>query len=99
MKQAAKATALVIAVSLLSGCSSSPKPADKPLAKTECDEVKVTYDNFNKLMSTQSNSSREFRLTGLTKNYYVLENKKCFTSIEIASARASIDFTNTVANR
>jgi predicted component of type VI protein secretion system len=39
MKQAAKATALVLAVSLLSGCSSSPKLADKPLAKTECEIV------------------------------------------------------------
>ena len=99
MKQAAKATALVLAVSLLSGCSSSPKPADKPLAKTECAEIKETYDNFEKLMNSQSNSSREFRLTGLIKNYYVLENTKCFTSLEVATARASIDFTNTVANR
>jgi uncharacterized lipoprotein len=99
MKQAAKATALVLAVSLLSGCSSSPKPADKPIAKTECDEVKETYANFEKLLSSQSNTSREFRFSYLIKNYYVLENKKCFTSVQIATARASIDFTNSVANR
>ena len=99
MKQAAKATALVLAVSLLSGCSSSAKPVDKPLAKTECDEVKETYDNFNKLLDTQSNATREFRLTYLIKNYYVLENPKCFTSVQVATARASIDFTNSVANR
>ena len=99
MKQAAKATALVLAVSLLSGCSSSPKPADKPLAKTECAEIKETYENLTKVLASQSNSSREFRLTYLIQNYYILENTKCFTSFQIATARASIDFTNTVANR
>ena len=98
MKQAAKATALVLVISLLSGCSSSPKPADKPQAKTGCDEVTETYDNFTKVLSSQSNGSREYRLTYLIQNYYLLENTKCFTSVQVATARASIDFVNNLAN-
>ena len=99
MKQAAKATALVLVVSLLSGCSSSPKPADKPLAKTECAEIKETYDNLTKVLTSKSQSTREYRLTYLIQNYYILENTKCFTSFQIATARASIDFTNNLAGQ
>ncbi len=90
---------LIAGLLLLSGCSSPTEQADEAQVKSECDEVKETYDSFTKVMSSQSNSSREFRLAGLIKSYYVLENKKCFTSLEIATARASIDFTNSVATR
>jgi hypothetical protein len=97
MKQAAKATALVLALSLLSGCSSSPEQADKPQVKSECDEVKETYDSFVKVLSSQDNGTREYRLAYLIQNYYLLENTKCFTSVQIATARASIDFVNNLS--
>ena len=90
MKQAAKATALVLAVSLLSGCSSSAKPADKPQANTECDLVKKIYEGFSNALKTEENTSDTFRKIYLTRSYYLLENPNCFTSVQIAAARAEI---------
>jgi hypothetical protein len=90
VKQAAKAIALVLLISLLSGCSSSAKPTDKPQVKSECDEVKKTYDDFTKALTTEPNTTITFRKLYLTKNYYLLENPKCFTSVQIAAARAEI---------
>lgn len=90
MKQAAKATALVLVVSLLSGCSSSPKPADEAQVKSECDLVKGIYEGFSNALKTEANSSDTYRKIYLTRAYYLLENPKCFTSVQIAAARAEI---------
>jgi hypothetical protein len=87
---------LVIAgLLLLPSCSSSPKPADKPQAKTECDEVKKIYDDFGGALDKEPRTTDTYRLLYLTKNYYLLENPKCFTSIQIAAARAAV----TIATR
>jgi hypothetical protein len=90
MKQAVKATVLVLAVSLLSGCSSSPKLADKPQANTECDEVKKIYDDFSSALTATPSTKETYRKLYLTRSYYLLENPKCFTSVQIAAARAEI---------
>ena len=90
MQQAIKATALVLLVSLLSGCSSSPEPADKPQVKSECDEVNRVYDEFGINLKKLPNTTEAFRLLYLTQSYYLLENPKCFDSVLIASARAKI---------
>jgi hypothetical protein len=84
----------------LPSCSNSqePKPSETPQAKSECSEVKETYDNFGKGISSQDNNLKARQLTSLVQNYYLLENTKCFTSVEIAFARATIDLINNLAN-
>jgi hypothetical protein len=89
MKQAAKATALVLALSLLSGCSSSPEQADKPQANDECNLIKNIYEGFSKQLQAEL-SSDLYRKLYLTRSYYLLENPKCFTSVQIAAAKAEI---------
>lgn len=90
MKRAAKAIALVLAVFLSSGCSSSPKPANQPQAKTECDEVKKIYEDITSSLNKSQDTGDTVRRFYLIRSYYLLENQKCFTSIQIAAARADI---------
>jgi uncharacterized lipoprotein len=89
MKQAAKATALVLAISLLSGCSSSPKPVETPQAKSKCDEVKKIYEDFSGVLQKEQ-PTETYRKLYLTRAYYLLENPQCFTSVQIAAAKAEI---------
>ena len=89
MKQAAKATALVLAISLLSGCSSSPKPVETPQAKSKCDEVKKIYEDFSGALQKEQ-PTETYRKLYLTRAYYLLENPQCFTSVQIAAAKAEI---------
>jgi hypothetical protein len=74
----------------LPSCSSAPKPADKPQVKSECGEVKKIYDDFGVLLTELVSGSEKYRLTYITRAYYLLENPKCFTSVQIAAARAQI---------
>ena len=90
MKLAVKATALILFVSLLSGCSSSTKLADRAQVKCECGLVKKIYEGFSIALKTEDNSSDSFRKIYLTRGYYLLENPKCFTSVQIAAARAEM---------
>ena len=77
---------------LLSSCSSAQEPADKPQVKSGCDEVKKIYDDFGVVMREKENGAAGYRLTYITRAYYLLENPKCFTSVEIATARAQITY-------
>ncbi len=98
MKQAVKATVLILFASLLSGCSSSPNPADKPQVKSECDEVKESQKQLTTL--GQGKSRNEVLIYTLIAQNYLLENTKCFTTLEIATAKSLIDFLNNeIANR
>ena len=92
MKQAAKATALVLAVSLLSGCSSSPKPADKPLAKTECEiAIEKSSELIKKASEVSKTKGRDAsRGDVLLWGYYVIEKSNCFTAETVAQAKTLI---------
>ena len=100
MKQAVKATALVLFVSLLSGCSSAqePKPVETPQAKSKCDEAKESNKSFDKLLAEIGKGSPNYRVYFLTQQYHKLETKECFTAVEIAAARAAIDIVNNKLN-
>jgi len=88
-------TPLVIAGLLfLPSCSSAQEPADKPQVKSECDEVKETYDNFSKALRESGQGSDLYRLTYLIQQYYLLEKQECFTAVQIATAKAGIDLVN-----
>ena len=92
MKQAAKATALVLAVSLLSGCSSSPEPADKPQAKTHCEIVQETAtDKYLKYEAAKGSAPIVTQQAALIWFYYIVEESDCFNSSEVSTAKANID--------
>jgi outer membrane murein-binding lipoprotein Lpp len=91
MKQAAKATALVLAVSLLSGCSSSPKPADKPQAKTRCEiAVEKVTEKAGLLRELQSAKKDYNNRALLSWLYYIVEESDCFDSEIVSEAKAGI---------
>ena len=74
----------------LPSCSSAQEPADKPQVKSECDEVKKIYDEFKELLNKTESGSQSYRKIYLTRAYYLLENPKCFTAVQIAAARADV---------
>jgi hypothetical protein len=91
MKQAAKATALLLAVSLLSGCSSSPKPADKPLAKTECEIVAEKAVEKSKVLKDLQAANKDNNNRALLSwLYYIVEESDCFSSEIVSEAKAGI---------
>jgi len=92
MKLTVKATVLILLVSLISGCSSSPKPADMPLAKTECE---IAIEKSSELLKKASEVSKAkgrdaSRGDVLLWGYYVVEKSNCFTAETIAQARTLI---------
>jgi hypothetical protein len=80
---------LIAGLLLLPSCSSSPEPADKPQVKSECDEVKKIYEDFSGVLQKEQ-STVTYRKLYLTRAYYLLENPQCFTSAQIAAAKAEI---------
>jgi hypothetical protein len=80
---------LIAGLLLLSGCSSSPEQADEPQVKSECDEVKKIYEDFSGVLQKEQPTDT-YRKIYLTRAYYLLENPKCFTSVQIAAAKAEI---------
>jgi len=91
MQQAIKATALVLLVSLLSGCSSSPKPADKPQAKTECEiVVEKATEKANLLKELQAAKKDNNNRALLSWLYYIVEESNCFSSEIVSEAKAGI---------
>ena len=89
MKQAAKAAAMAFLVFLLSGCSSSTSPADKPQAKTECEIVIEKLAEAARLLDESNQVDYGFRgRLGLL--YYIVEESDCFDSAMVAQAKANI---------
>ena len=89
MKQAVKAAAMVFLVFLLSGCSSSTSPADKPQAKTECEIVMEIAAEKARLLTESKQVDYGFRgRLGLL--YYIVEESDCFSSEIVAQAKANI---------
>ena len=84
---------------LLPSCSSAQEPADKPQVKSECDEVKEKYEDFNELANKYPSYSSEYKVLYLAKHYYLLENNSCFSSVEIATTKAAIDVYNSQNNK
>ena len=82
---------LIAALLLLPSCSSAqePKPVETPQAKSKCDEVKKIYEDFSNIL-TKEQPTDTYRKLYLTRAYYLLENPECFTSIQIAAAKAEI---------
>jgi len=74
-----------------------PKPNQTEQAKSECDEVKETYDSYSKALRESGQGSNLYRLTYLIQQYYLLEKQECFTAEQIATAKASIDFVNNLS--
>jgi hypothetical protein len=91
MKQAVKATALILFVSLLSGCSSSPEPADKPQAKTECElVVEKAGEKATALKELQAAKKDTNNVALLSWLYYIVEESSCFSSELVSEAKAGI---------
>lgn len=84
----------------LPSCSSDkePKANQTEQAKSECDEVRETYYNFSKVLQQTPKNTDGYRATFLIQQYYLLEKKECFTAVQIASAKASIDLVNNRLN-
>jgi hypothetical protein len=92
MKQAVKATVLILFVSLLSGCSSSPELADKPQAKTDCEiATEKSTEMLEKIQIDSDTKGKEYvKLSLLTWAFYVMEKSECFSSETVATARATV---------
>jgi hypothetical protein len=92
MKQTVKATALILLVSLISGCSSSPKPADKPQAKIDCEiATEISTERLEKIQLDSDTKGKEYvKLSLLTWAFYVIEKSECFSSETVATARAAV---------
>ena len=102
MKQAAKATALILFVSLLSGCSSAEAKACNAAQKTNSQflktsdefvvkgaEVKVTsgYGINAKARDYFYRQSREFEYKA---NLVIVNNPKCFTPEQVVNAQIAV---------
>ena len=92
MKQAVRATALILLVSLISGCSSSPEPANKPQAKTECE---IATEKSSELLEIASDElktkGRDYaKASSLVWAFYTIEKGECFEAQTVASARTII---------
>ena len=92
MKQAVKATVLVLFVSLLSGCSSAAIPADEPQAKTECEMATEKSSELMKIASEEiSTKGRDYaKVSSLVWAFYIIEKGECFDAQTVASARTII---------
>jgi len=84
----------------LPSCSGDkePKANQTEQAKSECDEVKETYTSFSKVLKQSPKGAEGYRLTYLIQQYYLLEKQECFTALEIASAKASIEIVKAQLN-
>jgi outer membrane murein-binding lipoprotein Lpp len=95
MKQAAKATALVLAVSLLSGCSSSEAKACEAATKAYS-ELKVESQELAKSIKILNEGSlyfeakdkREMQIFTVKQAMMVMiNNQKCFTPKEVSAGQ------------
>ena len=92
MKQPVRATALILLVSLISGCSSSPEPADKPQAKTDCE---IAVEKGTELMDKASEVMRNEGRDAAKGSYvywafYTIEKSECFSPEIVAGAKTII---------
>lgn len=95
MKQVVKATALVLALFLLSGCSSSPKAAEKQESKTECELAsEKSAELLSKASEDLKTKGRDYaKASSLIWAFYVIEKSNCFSSELVASAKTVIALT------
>lgn len=101
MKQAAKATALVLAVSLLSSCSSSEAKACKLAVETEADYSKQSNDLLAQANIAYANATPEFngaydlfdqsQEVALKSNKVIVNNPQCFTPKQVVEAQLLVD--------
>jgi len=92
MKQPVRATALILLVSLISGCSSSPEPADKSQAKTDCE---IAVEKGTELMDKASEVMRNEGRDAAKGSYvywafYTIEKSECFSPEIVAGAKTII---------
>jgi hypothetical protein len=92
VKQFVRATVLILLVSLLSGCSNSSKPADKPLAKTECEiAIEKSSELLKKASEVLKTKGRDAsRGDVLLWGFFVIEKSNCFTAETVAQAKTLI---------
>ncbi len=95
MKQAVKATVLILLMSLLSSCSSSQTPADNPQVKSKCETVYETTDNLKSQIDDVVNPDKvntvspvNVRVITLSWAYSIIDNSECYEPDLIAQARA-----------
>ncbi len=95
MKQAAKATALVLAVSLLSGCSSAEAKACEAAQQARA-EYKLETDNLYKTQIAQQNAQKfiealstsdQVKEMYLKSQKVIANNPTCFTPKELVEAQ------------
>jgi len=94
MKLTVKATVLILLVSLLSGCSSSPTPVDKPQAKSECQSVYEATAKYKAEIEDYTSGKKKMlsaeigKITMLSWAYSIIDNAECYEPGLIAQARA-----------
>jgi hypothetical protein len=92
MKQAVKATALLLLVSLLSGCSSAEAKACKAATEAYSKYRKIGDENINKIpTSGYLGKYQKIALDAyLYANKIVINNQKCFTPEQVVSAQLAV---------
>jgi uncharacterized lipoprotein len=101
MKQAVKATALALAVSLLSGCSSSEAKACKLAVQTQADYMKQKNDLLAQAKIAYANATPTFngaydlydqsQEALLKSNKVIVNNPQCFTPQQVVEAQLAVD--------
>jgi len=82
---------LISGLLLLPSCSNSPKPVDKPLAKTECEIVsEKAAEKGNAVKELQAANQDNNNAALLSWFYYIVEESDCFSSELVSQAKAGI---------
>ena len=98
MKQAAKATALVLAVSLLSGCSSAEAKAcvsaEKAYSEFEAETKKAYEQREISIKASDWNSSKEYLTIANKYEFWtqkvIVNNPSCFTAAQVVIAQSFV---------
>ena len=76
---------------LLPSCSNSPKPADKPLAKTECEIVSEKALEKGKAVKELQDANQDINNAALLSYFYwIVEESDCFSSELVSQAKSGI---------
>ena len=92
MKQAAEAIALILFVSLLSGCSSAEAKACKVAQESYSSNKKIGDDNIHRKSDT-TNLGKYERIgqhAYYVANMIVVNNQKCFTPEQVVNAQIAV---------
>jgi hypothetical protein len=92
MKQAAKATALILFVSLLSSCSSAEAKACKAAKEAYLSNKEIGDKNINRKTDTSDLGKYERigKKAYFVANKIIVNNQKCFTPEQVVEAQIAV---------